>query len=67
MANVNSSVWHGDLSCLPIISGGTVDKFIELHYIANNTSVRGYSFFREQYMHDFEVYSSVSGRSTLQC
>jgi len=44
MAVVNSSVCHSDLSCLPIISGETIDKFIKLHCIANETSVRGYSF-----------------------
>jgi len=54
MAVVNSSVSHSDLSCLPIISGETIDKFIKLHCIANDTSVRGYSFFLEQYIHDFE-------------
>ena len=54
MADVTSSVWHSDLSCLPIISGETVDEFIKLHCIASETSVRGYSFFREQYVHNFE-------------
>jgi hypothetical protein len=54
MADVNNSVSHSDLSFLPIISGETVDKFIKLHCIANETNVRGYSFFREQYVHDFE-------------
>jgi len=54
MAVVSSSVSHSDLSCLPIISGETLDKFIKLHCIANDTGVRGYSFFREQYIHDFE-------------
>jgi len=54
MAVENSSVSHSDLSCLPIISGETIDKFIKLHCIANDTSVRGYSFFREPRIHDFE-------------
>jgi len=37
MAVVNSSVSHSDLSCLPIISGETIDKFIKFHCIANDT------------------------------
>ena len=61
MADVNSSVWHSDLSCLPIISGKTVDKFIKLHCIASETSVRGYCFSESNMYMILKVISSVSG------
>ena len=55
-SNVNkpvmADVWHTDLRKLPQISGKAVDDFVKLRCVANETGVRGYKFFLEQYIHD---------------
>ena len=47
-------MWHGGLSVLPTISGGEVDRIVNLQSVLRETSVRGYKFFLEQYIHDVE-------------
>ena len=44
--------WHSSLSVLPKISGDAVDRFVSLQAIAQETSLRGYKFFLESYIHD---------------
>ena len=53
MADV-SDVWHTTLSVLPFISDDTLDKFVWKQSIAKETSIRGYKFFLENYIHKFE-------------
>jgi hypothetical protein len=50
----DSNLWHHDLSYLPNISGEAVDKCILLQCVAKETSVRGYKFFHEHFIHEFE-------------
>jgi hypothetical protein len=49
-----AGVWHCDLGCLPDISGEAVDNFVKLQCITKETSVRGYKFFYERFIHEFE-------------
>lgn len=49
-----AAAWHEDLSCLPNISGITIEVFINLQCVAKETSIRGYKFFSEGYIHDFQ-------------
>lgn len=47
-------VWHRDLSILPVITGECVDNFVKLQCVATDTSIGGYKFFQECYIHDLE-------------
>jgi len=70
MSDVNSSVWHNTLSCLPIKFGETVDNFITLHCFENETSARGYNADQEQYVRDFaDIFGRVQSSSGVdwQC
>lgn len=49
-----ADVWHTDLSHFPTVCGQAVDDFVSMRCVANETGVRGYKFFLEQYIHDFQ-------------
>jgi hypothetical protein len=49
--NVN---WSKRLINIPIISGEEMDNFVKKQAIAKETSLRGYKFFIENYIHDIE-------------
>ena len=49
-----SDVWRATLSVQPFISGDTLDKFVSKQSATKETSKRGYKFFFENYIHEFE-------------
>ena len=51
--------WSTLLSVLPKLTGEAVDQFVKKQCVAKETSVRGYKFFLESYVHD------VAGTSML--
>ena len=46
--------WHTNLTVLSRLSGECVDNFVSQQSIAKETSVRGYKFFLENYIHDVQ-------------
>jgi hypothetical protein len=56
MAATNSDnvVWHTSLTALPNIPGDTVERFVSMPSVAKETSLRGYKFFLESYIHDVQ-------------
>jgi hypothetical protein len=46
--------WHTLLSVLPTLSGDSVDNFVKQQCVAKETSLRGYKFFVESYIHDVQ-------------
>jgi hypothetical protein len=53
-SNVDDRSWSTLLSLLPAITGVTVDEFVRQQAIAKETSIRGYKFFLESYIHDVQ-------------
>jgi len=46
--------WHKTVGIIPFISGSIIDEFVKKQSLAEETSVRGYKFFLESYIHDAE-------------
>jgi hypothetical protein len=46
--------WHMHLNVLPQISGETVEVFVSSQSLAKETSIRGYKFFHESFIHDVQ-------------
>lgn len=47
-------LWHSTLSILPHISGEAIDNFVSSENVVNETTIRGYKFFLENYIHDVQ-------------
>ena len=54
MSVVDIDCWHKNLTVLPRLSADGYDHFIEKHQVVKETTVRGYKFFLESYVHDVE-------------
>jgi hypothetical protein len=46
--------WITLLSVLPALSGDSVENFVKQQSVAKDTSLRGYKFFVESYIHDVQ-------------
>ena len=48
------AVWHSNLQNLPPFSWARVESFVKINSEVQVTSERGYKFFLEGYIHDFQ-------------
>jgi hypothetical protein len=46
--------WGKNLQNLPVVSREVMDNFVKKQSLAKATSLRGYKFFLESYIHDVE-------------
>ena len=62
----STTVWHKSLRNITVISGENLDKFVNKQGVGKQTSVRGYKFFLEGYIHNVEgLYTTVLGSYML--
>ena len=54
METVKRDLWHKNLSILPVLPAGFIESFVEQQKTVAVTSERGYKFFLEGFVHDFE-------------
>jgi hypothetical protein len=46
--------WHTNLTVMPRVSGECVENFVSQQSVSKDTSIRGYKFFLENYIHDVQ-------------
>ena len=51
--------WHKNLTVLPVISAAAVERFISTENVVKETTIRGYKFFVESYIHNVEGWSML--------
>jgi hypothetical protein len=54
ISKISMSGWGKNLRNLPVVSGEVMDNFVQKQSLAKETSLRGYKFFLESYVHEFE-------------
>jgi len=53
-ADSDNVFWHTNLKVLPHLQAEVIDNFISANNVVKETSIRGYKFFLEGFVHDVE-------------